>query len=71
MRIFNEIVELTVSNSDESKAEAVSNELPVREAVIGILPDVEGTCTRVVVATHCWDLPFWAYHRHQHSQKIL
>ena len=42
MRIFNEIVELTVSNSDESKAKAVSNELPVREAVIRILPNVEG-----------------------------
>jgi hypothetical protein len=41
MRIFNKIVELTVSNSDESKAEAVSNELPIREVVIGILPDVE------------------------------
>jgi hypothetical protein len=41
MRIFNKIVELTVSNSDESKAEAVSNELPVWEVVIGMLPDVE------------------------------
>jgi hypothetical protein len=41
MRIFNKIVELTVSNSDESKAEAVSSELPVWEVVIGMLPDVE------------------------------
>jgi hypothetical protein len=30
-----------VSNSDESKAEAVSNKLPVREVVIGMLPNVE------------------------------
>ena len=30
-----------MSNSDESKAEVVSNELPVWEVVIGMLPDVE------------------------------
>jgi hypothetical protein len=41
MRIFNKIVELTVSNSDESNAEAVSSELPVWEVVIGMLPNVE------------------------------
>jgi hypothetical protein len=41
MRIFNKIVELTVSNSDESNAEAVSSELPIWEVVIGMLPDME------------------------------
>jgi len=41
MRIFNKIVELTVSNSDESNAEATSSELPVWEVVIGMLPNVE------------------------------
>ena len=30
-----------MSNSDESKAEVVSNKLPVWEVVIGMLPDVE------------------------------
>ena len=30
-----------MSNSDKSKAEAVSSELPVWEAVIGMLPDME------------------------------
>ena len=52
MRIFNKILELTVSNSDESNAEATSSELPVWEAVIRKLPDVEVYGERVTRCRH-------------------
>jgi hypothetical protein len=55
MRIFNEIVELTMSNSG-----ATSSELPVWEVVIGILPDMEVYGVRASLL-ESRDLPFWAY----------
>ena len=51
MRIFNKIVKLTVSNSDESNTKAISSELPVWDVVttvIGILPDMEALGERVL-----------------------
>ena len=60
-----------MSNSDESKAEVVSNELPVWEVVIGMLPNVE-----VGIVRASFSLVAGTFHSgrtvgHQDSQKIL